>query len=203
MTLAEKEEFFLRDIAEDQISFSSLFGDNQPVHIEIGSGRGEFLAEVSLNEPGSNFLGLEIKRKRIKSILRKLEPATHSNVRLLRMYVDEVQLKRLGEKSIERFYIFHPDPWPKRRHHKHRLIQKDFITGLAGVLADGGDVLITTDHEDYRNWIVKHFSESPEFEAGYPEGFSREPFSGHIETHFEMKLKQKGFPPFYMRFSKR
>ena len=185
------------------MEFSRIFGNNRPVHMEIGSGRGEFLIEIAQLEPDLNFLGLEIKGKRIKTILRKLDLERHSNVRLIRVMVNDRLLQLFPENSIERVYIFHPDPWPKRKHHKHRLIQEQLIEALGRVLCSGGDVMITTDHQDYKEWIVEHFARETDFLSVFPDGFSREPFRGHIETHFEKKLKEKGFPPFYMRYIKK
>ena len=203
MTLEEKEKFFLYELDGEGLDFAKIFGNKQPVHLEIGSGRGEFITEIAILEPETNFLGLELKQKRIKTILKKLDPERHTNLRLLMVKVDDQMLKMIPSRSVERFYIFHPDPWPKKKHHKHRLIQTGFLQELNIVLEDGGEVLITTDHENYMRWIVKHFQQSGLFDLEHEEGFSREPFEGHIETHFEQKLKKKGYPPFYMRFRKR
>jgi len=203
MTLEEKEKSFLYELKGEELDFDKIFGNNRPVHLEIGCGRGEFITEIATLEPEINFLGLELKQKRIKTILKKLDQDKHANVRLLMVKVDDKMLKMIPSSSTERFYIYHPDPWPKKKHHKHRLIQTGFLQELNEVLKDGGEVLITTDHENYMRWIVKHFQQSELFDAEDDEGFSREPFEGHIETHFEQKLKKKGYPPFYMRFKKR
>lgn len=203
MTLEEKERIFLKEIDSEEIRFEEMFGNSNPVNIEIGSGRGEFLIEIARLEPEANFLALELKAKRIKTILKRLDVEEHDNVRLMMVKVDVEMMKRIGAESVDRFYIFHPDPWPKRRHQKHRLIQDELIEELQRVLKSGSDVTITTDHEGYMKWIVKKFQDNPGFGAEYPEGFSREPFTNHIETHFEAKLKKKGFPPYYMRFIKR
>lgn len=203
MVEEDKEKFFLRDIEGDRLDFGKMFGNERPVHIEIGCGRGEFLAEISRLEPEVNFLGLEIKQKRIKSILQKLDPEEHDNIRLLHVKVDKEMMKLIPDGTVGRLYIFHPDPWPKKRHFKHRLIQEEYLGELSRIMIQGGDVLITTDHEDYMRWIVDMFAGNADFTPVYPEEYSREPFSGHIETHFEKKLKQKGFPPYYMRFIKR
>lgn len=202
MTIEEKESFFLKTLPEDKIDFIEYFGNNREVDIEIGSGRGEFLEEIAGIEPERNFLGLECKRKRIKTILKKLDPETHSNVRLLRVTVDSVMLDKFVSGSVGRVYIFHPDPWPKRRHHKNRLINEPFLDSMSKILKKGGDVLVTTDHEEYMKWIINCFSDHAGFDSFFSGGHSREPFRSHIETHFEKKLKGKGYLPYYMRFIK-
>ncbi|MBW6515336.1 MAG: tRNA (guanosine(46)-N7)-methyltransferase TrmB [Candidatus Cloacimonetes bacterium] len=201
--MKDKEEFFLCEAVRNKIRFEEIFHNDRPVHIEIGCGRGEFIVEIALLEPDRNFLGLELKHKRIVTMLKKLDMEKHSNVRLMKVKVDEEFLKMIESGSVERIYIFHPDPWPKRKHFKNRLIQNGFLVSLFKILQDEGEVLVTTDHEEYMKWIVKHFRDNDRFTSFYPEGFSREPFDGHIETHFEQKLKKKGYPPYYMRFIKR
>jgi len=203
MTTEVKERFFLHAIDDERMELSKIFENDHPVHIEIGSGRGEFLIEISQLEPEVNFLGLEIKGKRIKTIIKKLEPEKNSNVRLMRVMVNDSLLQLFPISSIERIYIFHPDPWPKRRHHKNRLIQESLLKEFERILKPGGDILITTDHQDYMEWIVKSFACDQDFISVYPEGFSREPFTGHIETHFEKKLKKKGFQPYYLKYIKK
>ena len=202
MTLEENEKIFLCDTGETKIDFARLFGNEQPVHLEIGCGRGEFITEIALLEPEINFLGLEIKKKRITTILKKLDPEKHKNIRLMMVLVDDQIVEKMQPSSVERIYIYHPDPWPKRKHFKNRLIQEDFLQAMSKILQDEGEVIITTDHEGYMNWIVKHFQKSEDYLVSFPEGYSREPFDGHIETHFEQKLKKKGYPSFYMKFIK-
>jgi len=179
-----------------------MYGNDNPIHIEIGSGRGEFLTEISQQNPDINYLGIECKEKRIVTMLKKLDLEMHPNVRLMKARVNAEMIGQMPENSIERFYIFHPDPWPKRRHQKNRLIQPDFLEKMLTVLKAEGSVLISTDFKDYAMEIVNVFAQNDRFRSEYEKGFSRDPYPGHIVTYFETKLKKKGFAPYYMRFNK-
>ena len=99
-------------------------------------------------------------------------------------------------------YIIHPDPWPKRKHHKNRLIRHGFIDVLWRILKSRGFIEISTDHKDYANWIVQHFRERKDFESVYDKGFIKNPKEEHIETFFEKKKREEGFEPFFMKYRK-
>src|SRR6056297_1194466 len=132
MDLEKKRDFFI--IKENALVFQQIYGNSAPIHLEIGCGKGEFLAMKSRVKWDKNFLGIEVKPKRIKSILKKLELQQHSNVRLLQLFVDAQSSQIIPPNSIEMIYINHPDPWPKRRHHKRRLLQDEFIDILHRIL---------------------------------------------------------------------
>ena len=148
--LSKKRELFeIRMIKGEQLEFPKLFNNSNPVHLEIGSGRGEFLLVKSEQFPNINFLALELKEKRIKTMLRKLEPEINGNVKICRLFVDNSVVEYIRPGSIDAIYIIHPDPWPKRKHHKNRLIQKGFISILWSLLKENGELEISTDHPDY------------------------------------------------------
>lgn len=201
--LSSKREIFeIKLKAGERLSWQELFGNSWPVHLEIGSGRGEFLIKKAEQLPQVNFLALELKEKRIRTILRKLDPEKHRNVRISRFFVDKNVKEFLQKKCFQQIYIIHPDPWPKRKHYKNRLIQTEFLSILWELLEDKGEVFISTDHPGYASWIIAHFQNSPLFGSLYQEGFTREKPLDHFETHFEVKKREEGFPPFYMKFVK-
>ena len=199
----DKQEIFFLEIDKEKVlDFQTIFGNSQPLHIEIGSGRGEFLAKKAQQEPDINFLGIELQMKRIRQILLKLDPKLHQNVRIANLYIDSNISKIIPPNSIDSIYIQHPDPWPKKRHFKNRLIQNDFINSLAKILKKDCLVKIATDHKEYSEWIIEHFANNDKFEAVFENGFTMQPYSGHIDTYFENKKRSEGFPPIFMHYKK-
>jgi tRNA (guanine-N7-)-methyltransferase len=201
--LSKKREIFELETEPGNIlEFSKVFGNSNPVHLEIGSGRGEYLLRKALEHPEINFLALELKEKRIKTILRKLEPGKTDNVRIIRFFVDEEVTQVIPAGSFEFIYIIHPDPWPKKRHNRRRLIQHKFIDVLHQLLRANGAIKFSTDHLDYAMWITLHFLERDDFSTIYKNGFTRTAPSDHVETYFEKLKREEGFPPFYMEYRK-
>ena len=149
-----------------------------------------------------NYLALELKERRIKTILRKLDPLAHRNVKIARIFVDKTIVEYIALGSFEKIYIIHPDPWPKRKHFKNRIIQKEFIAVLREILKPHGEIIISTDHQEYAEWIVDHFKKNSGFTVFFENGFTHTAHQDHIETHFEKKKKEEGFNPFYMKFIK-
>jgi len=199
--LEESRKFFELQIEENEmLDFHKIFGNKHPVHIEIGSGRGEFLLKIAQQNPDINFIGIDLKEKRIKTIFRKLYKEKLKNVRITKIFLNEESIKILPPNSIEKIYLQHPDPWPKKRHFHRRLIQHSFIDIMHKILKKGGIVEIATDHEDYAFWIVEHFIIRKDFSSIYKKGFTKESEKGHIETYFEKKKREEGFDPYFMKY---
>ena len=184
----------------EMLDFHKVFGNKNPIHIEIGSGRGEFLIKVAQQNPDINFIGIDLKEKRIKTLFRKLYKEKLKNVRIAKIFLDEESIKFLPSNSIEKIYLQHPDPWPKKRHFHRRIIQSEFINILHELLITNGIVDIATDHKDYAIWIVEHFKERKDFTSIYKKGFTREAENGHIETYFEKTKREEGFEPYFMKY---
>ena len=185
---------------KEMLDFHKVFGNGNPVHIEIGSGRGEFLLRSAQQNPNINFIGIDLKEKRIKTIFRKLYIEKLKNVRIAKIYLDEESINFIQPNSIEKIYLQHPDPWPKKKHFHRRIIQHSFIDIMHKLLCNSGIVDIATDHEDYAFWIVEHFAERKDFTSIYKKGFTRESEKGHIETYFEKKKREEGFEPYFMKY---
>ncbi len=195
-----RKKFELQIEDKKVLKFQNIFGNNNPIHIEIGSGRGEFLIESAKQNTNINFIGIDLKEKRVKTIFRKLFDAKLENVRIAKIYLNEENIKFIPPNSIETIHLQHPDPWPKKRHFHRRLIQPGFIDILHKLLVNGGTVEIATDHEEYTNWIVEHFMKRKDFTSLYKKGFTRETEDGHIETYFEKRKREEGFDPHFMKF---
>ncbi|MDP8202084.1 MAG: tRNA (guanosine(46)-N7)-methyltransferase TrmB [Candidatus Tenebribacter burtonii] len=199
--LEESRSFFELQIEENEVlNFQKVFRNGNPVHIEIGSGRGEFLIKIAQQNPNINFIGIDLKENRVKTIFRKLYKKKLKNVRIAKIYLNEETIKFLPPNSIEKIFLQHPDPWPKKRHFHRRIIQSEFIDILHKLLIKGGIVDIATDHEDYAFWILEHFMEKQDFIPIYKKGFTREADEGHIETYFEKKKREEGFEPYFMKY---
>ncbi len=200
--ISEKRQIFQIDVeAGRQLDFSQIFGNKNPVVMEIGIGRGEFLVGQSLLDWKRNYLGIDVNKERIDFTLRQLQPERHSNVRVLDLYVDEKVMNIIPEGSIRKVFIIHPDPWPKRRHFSRRLIQQAFIDVLYKILDYRGVVEIQTDHREYAEWILQHFRERKDFMPIYG-GCSEIPRHGHIVTYFEEKKLREGNKPVYITYKK-
>ncbi len=201
--ITPKKEYFLLE-AESLLDYKKIFGNENPVHLEIGCGKGEFIHALPPKRPNINFLGIELKMKRVLMILKKIDEENHSNVRIMKLFVDAKVTEIIPAESLDVIYIQHPDPWPKRRHHKHRLIQQDFIDSLYKILKPGGTVELSTDHADYAMWIVDEFAQRKDFESLYTDGFTRvSPYKDeHIETYFEKVNADIGNEPYFMHYKK-
>lgn len=195
-----KRNFELLIEEKGLLDFHKIFGNKNPVHIEIGSGRGEFLLRIAEQNPGINYIGIDLKEKRVKTIFRKLYKEKLKNVRIAKIFLDEESIKFLPPNSIDKIYLQHPDPWPKKKHFHRRIIQPQFIDILHKLLMNGGIVDIATDHEDYAFWIVEHFLLRKDFSTIYKKGFTRESEKGHIETYFEKMKREEGFEPYFMKY---
>ncbi len=187
-----------------QPNWTEIFGNDHPLYLEIGSGKGEFISEYSKLYPDRNILGCEVRPKRIKNILNKIDPAVDMNVRLLPILVDVRIAQIFAPDSIDGIFIQYPDPWPKRKHHKNRLIRQDFIDAIAVIMRLGATVQVSTDHNEYAMWILREFTTHPRMQSVYPEGIRHEPDADHhIVTWFERKQRRLGLEPNYMLFRKK
>ena len=202
--LARKKYFLIRVEKGRQIDFVEIFGNSQPVYLEIGSGKGEFISEYPLLHPQWNFIGFELQQKRVEISLRKLDITKHPNVRMATFKIDHEIIRLFPKNSVSGVFIQHPDPWPKRKHFKRRLVQQSFLDALSTILKPGGMIQVSTDHEEYANWIWKAFSKREDFLPKQEGGISFEPLlDEHVTTFYEREQRRLGYEPRHMLFEKR
>jgi tRNA (guanine-N7-)-methyltransferase len=140
------------------INFKEFFGNDNPVNIEIGMGNGEFLVYYASKNLNENYIGFEVNKKVFSKAIKKCEKRALKNVRLVH-YDAAFFVKLLPDNSIKNFYINFPDPWPKKRHHKRRLLKKEFLEELSDKLIKDGHIYIATDHNDYGKEIASNLKQ--------------------------------------------
>lgn len=148
------------DVGDEVLDPASLFSRDGPLVVEIGFGNGEHLVALARQRPGTNFLGIEVHRPGVGRTLQALARGDLSNVRVACTDAWDV-LSRLAAESAAEILILFPDPWPKGRHHKRRLIQPAFATLAASRLAPGGTLRVATDWRDYAEQIMAVLSGTP------------------------------------------
>jgi tRNA (guanine-N7-)-methyltransferase len=131
------------------LALAALFGRDAPRTLEIGFGNGENLAAIAAAHPERDFLGVEVHLPGIGRLLRALEEQRLGNVRLICQDAAVVLRERIAPGSLEEILILFPDPWPKKRHHKRRLVQSAFVASAADALASGGTLRLATDWQPY------------------------------------------------------
>ena len=165
--MGRKKKTALRIIPDnwlDPYDFKSEFPHpERPLEVDLGSGKGRFLAARSGRFPGINFLGIERQLVRIHSSGRRCERAGRDNVRLFRMEGYYAISRLMPEKYVACYYIFFPDPWPKARHHDHRLFNPAFMDAVHRTLEDGGALHVATDHLPYFEEIHELLREDARF----------------------------------------
>jgi tRNA (guanine-N7-)-methyltransferase len=149
----------------ERLDLARLFPKAQPLEVELGSGDGSFLVEWARRHPEHNFIGVERLLGRSRKLDRKGSRAGLTNLRGIRLEASYFLEYLLPFESVQALHVYFPDPWPKRKHRKHRLISPHFAEVAAQVLAPGGAVYLRTDDADYFAQMTSVFRASPNFRA--------------------------------------
>ena len=131
------------------LTAAALFGRPCPLEVEIGVGKGRFLAEWAAAHPDTGILGVERARPYLTMAAMKVARRGLANVRLVHTTAEDLLFRLLGPESVAVAHVYYPDPWPKKRHHKRRFFRPETVARLAEVLEPGGLLLVKTDHEEY------------------------------------------------------
>ncbi|MCK5568132.1 MAG: tRNA (guanosine(46)-N7)-methyltransferase TrmB, partial [Spirochaetes bacterium] len=159
-------------IDEMKAFFANIFHNNNSLIVEIGSGNGHFLVERALKYPDNNYIGTDLLTGRAKKFYSKIEKRGLKNIVVFKGDARRFVWEFLYENTVEEFIILFPDPWPKQRHRKHRLLTAAFINMLKIRLVPGGMVTLATDYHEYRNRILDEFRKDRGFTNIYRNGYS-------------------------------
>ena len=151
------------DIGTKVLDLDNLFENNQPIVLEIGFGNGDSLLEMASNEPETNFLGIEVYEAGVGRLINEANKRQLTNLKVLKEDAVEVLTNHIADRSFSGFQLYFPDPWHKKKHHKRRLVQTDFMSLIASKLVDGGFVHMATDWEDYAEQMMSVLESHPGF----------------------------------------
>ena len=151
------------DYAENKLDLNQVFGRNDSKKIlEIGFGMGETTAKIALTLPDCDFLAVEVHTPGVGGLLKLNQELALTNIRIIQHDVVEVLENMLADNSLDGVHIFFPDPWHKKRHHKRRLIQADFVKLLCSKLKKDAYLHIATDWQEYAEWVLEVLSAEPQ-----------------------------------------
>ena len=160
--------------APGALDFGRVFGRRAPTILEIGFGMGETTAQIAQAHPENNYLGIEVHTPGVGSLLKQIAEGGLGNLRLIQHDAVEVLEHMIAPAALAGAHIFFPDPWPKKRHHKRRLIQPGFVALLASRLAPGAYLHAATDWQEYAEQILAVFAAEPAL-ANTAEGYAPRP----------------------------
>lgn len=159
-----KDPAYIPDDYFSRHSALEITGVDQPFEVDLGCGDGGFLLQMANHYPERRFLGIERLLGRVRGVCSKAKQEKLENMQVLRMESQYFLEWFVQPGSISRLHYLCPDPWPKARHHKNRLVQDEFMPILHQALAENGEFLFKTDHEEYYEWVLDHVGRSGLFE---------------------------------------
>ncbi len=198
---------FVLPHAPEVLDARATFGRSAPLVLEIGFGMGAATAAIAAQRPDVDFLGVEVHEPGVGALLRRIAGLGLGNVRIVSHDAVEVVEHMIAPGSLAGVHVFFPDPWPKARHHKRRLIQADFVSRLASRLAPGGFLHCATDWEHYAEQMREVLSADPGLvdAGGRDDGWSdpRNPLAERVETKFEARGRRLGHGVWDLVFRRR
>jgi tRNA (guanine-N7-)-methyltransferase len=179
--------------AVESVDWLQVFGAEGPVEVEIGIGKGRFLIAAAAARPGIMHLGVEWANKYLRIAESRALKRGLKNIRFVRLDAREMVHNAIPDGSVSAYYVFYPDPWPKKRHLKRRFLQKETANHLARTLEAGGMLHVATDHEEYWGNIEPLLDNHPTFERLAEFGGPRFPLEvDGLMTNFEEKYLREG-----------
>lgn len=175
-------------------NIAQLFGNENPLEIDAGSGKGRFLLARATRHPHVNHLAIERQKNRIEKVARKAARAHCQNIRLIQAEITFILENMISDNAVQTLYVFYPDPWPKRRHHNRRLMQSAFLDLATRKLQPGGKLHFATDNLDYADVAKRHLENHHTLQPCAP--FLPQPDE---KTDFELIFEAHGL--FANRFS--
>jgi len=184
------------------LELDAAFASRAPVTLEIGFGNGDALATLAAAHPERNYLGIEVHRPGVGQLMNRVAAEGLGNVRVLCADAKEVLQQRIGANALAAVHLWFPDPWHKKRHHKRRIVQPDFVALVAQRLVPGGVWHLATDWKDYAEHMMAVLTAAPEFEntagPGHYAGRGKRP-----HTRFEARGARLGHGVWDLVFRRR
>jgi tRNA (guanine-N7-)-methyltransferase len=189
-------------IADGKLDCTAAFGHQADTVLEIGFGMGASLVEMAARQPDVNFIGIEVHSPGVGSLLMACAERGIDNIRVYREDAIEVLKQCIPDHSLSRVQLYFPDPWPKKKHHKRRIVQAEFVALLAKKLSTGGCLHMATDWENYAQHMLEVMAEQSEFRNCAGAGnFSPRP-AWRPKTKFQLRGERLGHGVWDLLFEK-
>ena len=180
----------------------ALFGDDRDLNLEIGFGNGESLVQMAQATPDAGYIGIEVHRPGVGHALLAAAAAGLDNLRLIRHDAVAILRDHVADGTLARVQIYFPDPWPKARHHKRRIVQKPFTDRIWRKLRAGGEIHCATDWAEYAEWMRDVFASDDKWQnLGGADGYAPRP-DWRPQTKFERRGERLGHGVWDLRYRK-
>ncbi len=177
-----------------------LFGNDKPVVIEYCCGNGTWIAAKAQQDPSCNWLGVEMRFERVRKVWSKIHNLNLDNLMVVNGEALVTTQRYIPAQSVQDVYVNFPDPWPKKRHAKHRLLQGPFINELQRILHPGGAVTVVTDDVDYSEQLIAEFAPFPSFQSAFADPFYATEWPNYGGSYFDSLWRGQGKTIRYHRF---
>lgn len=185
---------------EKKLNFVDIFGNTNPIIIEIGFGMGDATAVLAEANPDINYIGIEVHRPGVGKLLNEIKRRNLRNLYIIEHDAMEVLEYMINDNSVNGFHIFFPDPWPKKRHHKRRMVQRPRTDMLAKKLMSGGYFYFVTDWFEYAEFALEELNNTPGLKNKYKDFAEPQPW--RKQTKFERKGQAANRPITELFFEK-
>ena len=178
--------------SEAAVDLPAVFGRRAETVLEIGFGNGDILAQLAAKHPERNYIGVEVHRPGIGRLLMRLHEDELDNVRIAPRDASEVLRNEIPDDALKQILIYFPDPWPKKRHHKRRLVQQEFVLLATAKLVVGGEFKLATDWPEYAAQMLEILNSRPDLQNLSPDETYVERPDERPVTRFEQRGRKKG-----------
>lgn len=182
--------------------WQQVFGNHNPVALEIGSGMGDFVAQMAVLHPDWNFIAIDYYNKGCLKTCKRIDKAGLDNVRVVRDEARAFLERCITPKSLRAVIINCPDPWPKQRHRKRRLVNGDFVNFLAGFMRPGADFYFATDFDDYGLDVAELMPQADAFVNVLAPDFYRHELEGYPLSKYMLKFMGEGKRIYFVHYRK-
>jgi tRNA (guanine-N7-)-methyltransferase len=202
MTLITSPIFIPEARLKNAGSFNALFGNNNPLALEIGCGIGDFVVQIAVRHPEQNFIAIDIFNQGCRQTCSRIERSGLTNILMMRIEARYLMHDYLGKNSLQGIYINCPDPWPKKRQRKRRLLNQDFLDLSLYCLQDNGELNFCTDFADYGESAAELLNQEQRFENLAPTPYTHDlgnyPISKYMQRFLDL-----GQPIYLCRYRKK
>ena len=187
-----ENQFSIQEPEQKKGKWAEVFGNDHPIHIEVGMGKGQFIIEMAKRNPEINYIGIEKYSSVLVRAVEKLEDFEQNNLRLIRMDAENIE-EVFDKDEVDRIYLNFSDPWPKDRHAKRRLTSTRFLERYDNILTPEGRVMFKTDNKDLFDFSLEQVEEAGWILENHTYDLHHSEYNeGNVMTEYEEKFSAKG-----------